>query len=479
MNFKRIFILIILSTIFNPIWGQKNTLISGKVVAEGKGIANVNVTDGKQMTTTDNKGNFKLWCESDRKFVYYSLPSGYESPTERGIPVFYQKIDKDSPKQKMIFNLKKSDKEQLNHTFLVWADPQVKELEEFDQLQKVVDDMKETINTYPKNQTIIALSCGDNVFDELQFYDQYKDQTKQLQVPFYQAIGNHDMDYNERSFYASDDSFTNSFGPSYYSFNVGKIHYITLNDVFYYGYSYKYIGYIDEIQLQWLEQDLNKIEKGTTVVINLHIPTVFGDTEKVKYDALIANSVMNNKVLFKILAPFNVHILSGHSHMQWNTIIAPNIIEHTHAAACAAWWQGEIGTDGTPKGYTVYEVSGSNISWYFKGVGFDKREQFKVYPIGSDTDNPSAFVANVYNYDDLWKVEWYENGIKQGDMQRYWGFDPTSKEIYKTGQNKKYSWLNTRETHHLFKAVPQFEHSKIWVEVTDRFGNKFQEVVRE
>ncbi|WP_307836728.1 calcineurin-like phosphoesterase C-terminal domain-containing protein [Bacteroides thetaiotaomicron] len=28
-------------------------------------------------------------------------------------------------------------------------------------------------------------------------------------------------------------------------------------------------------------------------------------------------------------------------------------------------------------------------------------------------------IANVWNWDDLWKVEWYENGQRMGEMQKY------------------------------------------------------------
>jgi hypothetical protein len=284
------------------------------------------------------------------------------------------------------------------------------------------------------------------------------------------------MDYNNRSNELSDISYSAEFGPSYYSFNKGLIHYVVLKDVFYYGDSYKYMGYVDEKQLQWLEKDLAKVKPGSTVVVSLHIPTFYGDSKEGDRNStcLIANSVMNSAALYKIVSPYKTHILAGHSHTQWNTVLAPNLFEHTHAAACASWWQGEICVDGTPKGYTVYIADGDSLSWYFKGVNLDKDEQFKLYPAGSDTLYPGCIIANVYNYDPSWTVKWFENDVLMGQMEQYWGEDPLAKSTYVPGKNKKYSWLNAGETHHLFKAKIQNPGAKIRVQVTDRFGKVYE-----
>ena len=99
--------------------------------------------------------------------------------------------------------------------------------------------------------------------------------------------------------------------------------------------------------------------------------------------------------------------------------------------------------------------------------------------MGTDAEHPTAVVANVFNYDPLWKVEWYENDVLKGDMEQYWGVDPLAKSLYAPGKNKKYSWLSYDHTNHLFKAVPVDEHSQIKVVVTDRFGQKYTRTISE
>ncbi len=433
------------------------------------------VTDGTNIVTTDKKGKFTIETSDYKEYIYYSLPSGYESPVENGIPVFFKKINPSLKKQIINFELKKGTKPQTNHVFILWADPQVHELEEFNQLQIVVDDVKKTLAALPAGLPVHAISAGDNVFDKLIFFDQYKQLISQINVPFYHVIGNHDLDFNNRSNELSTKSFTAAFGPTHYSFNVGNVHYVVLKDVFYYGFSYRYMGYIDENQLQWLEKDLQKVKHGSTVIVSLHIPTTFGEAEKAdNFETTLSNSVLNREALYKILAPYKTHILAGHSHTNWHTQPKPNIMEHVHAAASGAWWQGEVCPDGSPKGYAVYEIAGDSVSWYFKGVNHDKSEQLKLYNTGADKDFPQCFIANVYNFDSHWKVVWYENGVLKGEMTRYWGKDPYAAELYQPGKNKKHSWLRAGRTQHLFRAQPENPNAKITVEVTDRFGNKYR-----
>lgn len=471
-TFKKYFILLIFGAIlFNSTFATK---VKGKVLCNGKGIVSVQISDGKKMIETDKSGKFMFEVQPESDFVYYSLPTGYESPIENGIPIFFKRINHNINVQEMVFEIKKSTKSQEKHAFILWADPQIIEMSEFDQLQKVIDDVNSTIASFPKELPIHAISAGDNVFDRLNLFDKYKQMISQIKVPFYHVIGNHDMDYNRRSDELSAKSYSAAFGPTHFSYNVGKVHYVVLKDVFYYGFTYRYIGYVNENQLQWLEQDLKRVKPGSTVIVTLHIPTIYGESETAEnYTTSLSNSVMNREALYKILSPYNTHILAGHSHTQWFTQAAPSITEHVHAAACGAWWQGEICTDGSPKAYTVYEINGDSLTWYFKGVKQDKNEQFKIYPIGADPKYPDFFIVNVFNYDPKWNVRWYEDNTLKGDLTQYWGKDPQASELYKPGKNKKYNWLSVSETHHLFRAKPENPNAKIKIEITDRFGNKF------
>jgi hypothetical protein len=448
--------------------------ISGKITCDKQAISDVLVSDGISVVRTDKNGKYVLYTNPDREYVYYSLPSGYESPIIEGVPVFYKVVNKKYKKQQINFELILAPRSQTKHSFIVVGDPQVADLQDCELLKLVIADLKKTSLGISATMPVHAISVGDNVFDKPELNDTYKQIIAQTKLPFYQVIGNHDMDYNERSDELSTKSYSSKFGPAYYSYNIGNIHYVVLKDVFYYGYSYRYIGYINENQLSWLEKDLLNVKPGSTVIVSLHIPTVYGESEKADtYSATLSNSLMNRDALYQILAPFNTHIMAGHSHTQWNTIISEKVFEHTHSAVCSAWWQGEIGTDGTPKGYTVYEVDGDSLSWYFKGVDMEKEEQFKLYPIGAKLSSPDSIIANVFNYDPEWTVKWYENDSLIGEMKQYWGEDPLAKLTYSHESKKNYDWISATDTHHLFKAKIQTPGARIFVKVTDRFGNVY------
>jgi 3',5'-cyclic AMP phosphodiesterase CpdA len=106
------------------------------------------------------------------------------------------------------------------------------------------------------------------------------------------------------------------------------------------GTAKKYVGYLTENQLHWLEQDLASVPKGSTVVVSLHIPTNTGHARRNKLkEEELGGTVANRRQLYKMLEPFQAHIMSGHTHVneKWEE---GNIIEHVHGTVCGAWWTG-------------------------------------------------------------------------------------------------------------------------------------------
>lgn len=91
-----------------------------------------------------------------------------------------------------------------------------------------------------------------------------------------------------------------------------QVHYIVLDDVFWFGGGY--IGYLDADQLLWLERDLQTLEPGRTVVVFTHIPmlsTQFCRRGDANPD--LGTSVSNRDMLYRLLEPFKAHVMSGHT----------------------------------------------------------------------------------------------------------------------------------------------------------------------
>ncbi|PIQ22524.1 MAG: metallophosphoesterase, partial [Cytophagales bacterium CG18_big_fil_WC_8_21_14_2_50_42_9] len=147
-------------------------------------------------------------------------------------------------------------------------------------------------------------------------------------------------------------------------------------------------------------------------------------------------------------------------------------------AVCGAWWTGPICTDGTPNGYGVYEVKGSDLKWYYKSVGKDRNHQFRIYPKGSVADRPDEIVVNVWNWDPEWKVNWFENGKSQGNMKQEVGLDPLSVQLHAGDQlPAKHKFVDPTLTDHLFYAKPAAGTKEIKIEVTDRFGQVYTDTL--
>ena len=154
------------------------------------------------------------------------------------------------------------------------------------------------------------------------------------------------------------------------------------------------------------------------------------------------------------------------------------MIEHVHGTVCGAWWTGPICSEGTPNGYGVYEVNGSDIKWYYKSTGKPKEHQLRVYQKGRHKDFPDEVAANIWNWDHQWKVEWFEDGTARGPMEQRVSLDPWAVELYE-GEKlpKKHKFVDPTLTDHLFYAKPSAVAKEVTVKATDRFGNEYIEKI--
>lgn len=133
----------------------------------------------------------------------------------------------------------------------------------------------------------------------------------------------------------------------------------------------------------------------------------------------MGGTTINADPLYNLLKEHITHILSGHTHLSNNIVHSDSLYEHNIAAASDSWWSLDVCTDGKPRGYRVFELNESEVTWYYKSQGYPKEYQFRV-----QIDNAGNIVANVWNYDSAWKVEWLEDDNVIGEMTRYEGVDP-------------------------------------------------------
>lgn len=449
--------------------------IKGRVTTTGRGVEGVVVTDGVNFATTDNKGRYSLKQGYDTRFVYVSTPSGYTSPTRDGVVRFFIEINNQSPK--CDFVLEPKPFEDTQHGFVAVADPQIWHEKEFKHLERAVADIRATLESYPE-RGFHGMGCGDIISSNHAFYPIYNEVMSRSGIQFRNCMGNHDMVNFGRSFETTQKLYEDTFGPSYYSYNVGKVHYVVLNDNFYCGRDWFYIGYLPESQLRWLEQDLSYVEPGKTVVVTFHIPSTIEPKDRAQFDyAAIGRTMANHKGLYEILKPYNAHIVSGHMHTTYNSPISANLYEHNVAALSGAWWQGKLCTDGTPKGYGVFLVDGDSISWYHKSTGHTADYQMRVY-CGNDYPEFEGYVvANVWNSDPMWHVELYEDGHLKGAMERFSAYDPQAKAMYANTDKMDHKWIYPSVADHYYRLELSPTAKEIEVVAIDRFGRRYSEKI--
>lgn len=448
--------------------------IRGRVTVGGAGIGRAVVSDGASAVATAADGTFELHSSQRQEFVFVSLPAGTAIPTNpTGTARFYHPIVAAGEEtMEASWDLRRLEAPDDRHRFLVLADPQVLDLDDVKRFHdETVPDIRRV--AAEAGGPVFAVGCGDLMFDRLNLFPEYEKAVAMSGVPTFQVIGNHDVVTSALSDGPSSKTFRSLFGPTAYSFNRGEVHYVVLDDVLWLGRGY--FGYVDDTQLQWLRQDLSFVEKGSTVVVFLHIPVYDKQhTRNGEKDPENGSVVVNRQALYKELEGYDAHCIVGHMH-ETEHLRDGGVRHHVAGAVCGAWWTSDMCGDGTPNGYAVYEVAGSAVRWRYRSTGMPWEHQLRVNPRGSDPKRPGAIVANVWDADEAWEVSWYEDGIRKGAMQRQLGLDPFTVASF-AGKSlpKKHAWVEPYPADHLFVASPSTSAAEVIVEARDRFGRVYR-----
>lgn len=326
------------------------------------------------------------------------------------------------------------------YRLIVVADPQVYQRSELDSVRRAAADIRLIASDGVPTTGIVLGDIVGTMPDSLLVPTM--DALAESGVEFRYVVGNHDLDTDTGSNADARRTFRAQVGPRWYSFDVGGAHCVVLDDVFMLSRGVaRYVGYIEQEQLDWLGEDLRDVPAGSALLVCLHIPTWSRAAEKGEWSKEELNKVVNNREsLYRMLELYKVHILAGHEHYQAFYTPVPHVEEHVHAPLSTYFWQTALSMDGIPAGYSVYETRGRDVEWYFKAVDHPRERQFSV-------ERGDTLTVNVWNWDTRCAVEWWENGLSRGDMAPH----PTLA--------------------HRFEAVPESAASNVRVEFRDRFGN--------
>lgn len=504
---------------------ESGSSVYGRVSCGDKGIEGVVVSDGVETAVTDKNGVYQLSSKKKHGYVFVSVPRGYEVPLNVVFPQIHKYLTKSaSAAERVDFELKEVQNPD-NFTMLICGDIHLaNRFNDRDQFSHFLEDIKNFVTTNGGN--IYGLTLGDMVWDRYWVDNQYSfpeyiEEMKPVAgLPFFQTPGNHDHDLWESGDFATMAKYKQYIGPSYYSYNLGKVHGVVLDDIDCAnpgtGKNATYTNNLVQEQLDWLKKDLSHVSKDTPIIVSMHAQMFANPgTGQTPNYAMSASSASQ---LEDILDDFtNVHIFTGHSHKMYNvdrTLTKNSIYEHNAGAVCACWWvtgiyniEANIASDGVPGGYTVLKVNGNDIKWQYKGTKFNINRQFysydrnqinlsreKLLPSLNEADSKewdartktwsgestaNEVYINVWNYDYNWKVEVFENGTPL-TVTKVADYDPLhmlayAYERYRRGEDAGHL---ASTVWHIFKVTANSPTSTLEIKVTDCHGNVYTESMK-
>lgn len=488
--------------------------IVGTVRADGRPLGGVSVSDGEIVVRTDRQGRYAMKSSKPCGYVFISVPGGYEAPSEGVIPRFFKYTGSVDETDTLDFEL--VEKDNRDFTLFVTADIHLtgdKTDDDIRQFNKwLKPDISKEISAV--EGPVYSICLGDMSTDSKWYVNDftikdYLDNTEGWPSVIWHIPGNHDNDRLcdrpdregipvEKWDSLAQAPYRKHIGPNYYSMNIGECHFLMLDCIIARGpqsgggkerFIYDYD--IDSRQAEWAARDLAFADKTKPLVVCLHIPPYdFAGLEESKgvikvYEEAIASRLM------PLLEDFaNVRIFSGHCHRTQSFNITDSIRQHIFVSASAVSWKINgpesrlVADDGTPGGYTIFRFSGQDVSWQFKAEGYDVGEnQFRVYDLNTvppkygGQPESDKLLVNVYNWDEKWTVEATDDKGNRLDVRQVWTKDPLYIRIREPEFPTRPTAFRATGSLHFFEISCPDSDSKVEIEVTDRFGNRYTETV--
>jgi hypothetical protein len=177
------------------------------------------------------------------------------------------------------------------------------------------------------------------------------------------------------------------FGPDYYSFTYGGIHFIGLNTVS--ADDSAYYGDVDSMQMAWLKRDLSHVPAAMPIVTFNHIPMISSWSTLIGYDEdpLVATmAIVNGKKRYRhtvgnvldVIETMRDHrcvlALGSHMHAPERVSFLSDGIQLRSDVSAAIVGGNELGPAIFPSGFTLYTVRSGKI---------DAGRFFHLDPVGA------------------------------------------------------------------------------------------------
>jgi len=507
--------------------------VSGGVYCNQKPVPDVYVTDGVAWAKTGSDGKYEFRSEKKYGLVFIVVPSGYEAESTSAFMDYWAPMTSTDPetKENISFALVKVDNDV--HKMLLTADWHVaNRLGDATRLDNTYGTEMAGINSV-STVPVYELALGDLTWDSFwyssNFYiNTWKNINRGRGHKMFPVIGNHDYDYKAKNSLDASIPFRKYLGPLTYSVNIGKVHYVIVNDILYNNPSGTVDGRnpqerVTEEDLEWIRTDLSHVDKSTPIVVathsavNKYIPS--GN------NWVMQSIVKNSEAFLGLFSEFeDVRIVAGHRHIQHyidlkaegKSYARNKMVEYTVPPVGGTLWTTQplcgfdIGTDGCPPCYEFFDVDNTDFKWQFRSYGESDSFQMRCYDMNKvkyfwDTDAKvqSLKDANAsYSFDMLFgtyeqnsvfinvfagdprmtnmKVEAFEDG-KSLPVTVLAVYDPQHVASYDVLAYSESGSVNASfksvVSSHIYKVVASNATSTVTVKLTDQYGKTYETAV--
>ncbi|MBQ9463391.1 MAG: calcineurin-like phosphoesterase C-terminal domain-containing protein [Bacteroidales bacterium] len=446
----------------------KAGVVKGRVMAQGKPLAGVQVSDGRQIVLTNARGRYKMKTDKADSIVFITTPSGYKAEMIDAIrPGFWQSLTKPPRKREVHnFNLVPEDQKGYSIIFITdthfAADPSRNDLERFK--TTVLPVIQREYETAAARGPVYSVNLGDFSHDRY-WYDFGLNEYAAEQFlagagypcPIYSVTGNHDNDgavagLGENTDFVSAWNYRHTWGPACYSVNIGGDHWVFMDSVEYINdgepdakhkningrrnYNCRFL----EKDLEWLREDLKFVKPDTRIFFCCHVPVV---NDASKSEVLQPGQA---EKLYEIFKDFPlVYIYSGHTHKHINTDMGrfTRFRQFIFSATSGSMWQHPegyqaIGSDACNQAFNVMDCSVKDPRPRYVAVNGSPK-MMRVYDMNA--------VGQFYRNDPQCRIfhklyperSWYADpGFKNMIYVNYWGYAPGQKvEVFEAGKPLK------------------------------------------
>ncbi len=310
---------------------------NGQWDAGEAGLPGVLVSDGRRVVATDAEGRYRLDSDEARALLWITVPRDHRPATS-----FWRWADGHQPENFGLVRHPQAD----DFCFIQITDTHIGRAEALGLFARQTSRLPIPI-PFVVNTGDLGGDAFNRSKERPKIFDRYLEAIAAFNQPLFNVPGNHDHVAVLDKEADKDDPlwgkglYRQVFGPTYYSWDWGRVHFVALDGTSLAPYQEK----LGLEQLAWLKADLSLESHDKPLVLFCH-----QSAPALKDAQELASTLQGRNVL---------GIFCGHLHTTFITRLGEFPVYHT-GALCGQWWSGPC-IDGTPQGFRLIQIKNGHM----------------------------------------------------------------------------------------------------------------------